>query len=101
IELKQQSGARHFQRSNTFHGVSQIGFNYENFEDLADSFTLTQVNAMIIDVVNIDEQLFVMTQTIEALNKSIKRKDLQFTQLMTQLDLYFPRESSQNLTPQE
>ncbi|KAG5588378.1 hypothetical protein H5410_048812 [Solanum commersonii] len=79
--------------------VLVTSFNYENFEDLVDSFTSTQVNTMMIDVVNMDKQPFVMTKTIEALNKSIKPKDLQIVQLMSNLDLYFPRESCQNLIP--
>ncbi|KAK4345253.1 hypothetical protein RND71_035429 [Anisodus tanguticus] len=69
-----------------FDAVSQTGSNFNEFKDLADSYSLTNVNALMKDATIMDEQL--PTQTSEALKKSIEAKDLQIVQFNSKLETY-------------
>ncbi|KAK4716455.1 hypothetical protein R3W88_014793 [Solanum pinnatisectum] len=60
----------------------QIGSNFGESEDLMDSPTSMNVNALMDDSTDTDEKFAMMEQTIEALKKSIDDKTLHIAQLM-------------------
>ena len=73
---------------------SQNDSNFGDFEDLMDSPTSMNVNALMDDSTDKDENFAMMEQTIESLKKFVDDKNLHIAQLMNKLEAFTPRDSS-------
>ncbi|KAH0651254.1 hypothetical protein KY285_031372 [Solanum tuberosum] len=87
--------------SKLFNELSHSDFNFGEYKNSTDSSISTKVNSLMVDTTDMDKKFVMMEQTIETLKKPIDDKDLQITQLMSNLDLYNSRETHHILTIQE